>query len=342
MRGNKVVQIQGAVQKPGIYKYADGMTLQDLILRADGLTPRASPNRVDVARRITGSKGNAESAQIAHIYHFSINPNLTLAPGDKNFVLQPYDIVYVRSAPSYHKQKQVTISGQVRYPGQYVIQSKKERISDIIKRAGGLTKEAYPPGATLFRKLTRNQLQGNIYQAGVQGILTQTTDTNQTSISLLNRPKPGRYKISKVGIQLPEILKHPGSKYDLLLKEGDSLFIPKKLQTVFVKGGVYNPTSIRYDKHLSFQDYISAAGGYNQKANKNQAYIIYANGKVNSVKKFLFFRNYPKVKPGATLVVPIQRKAHRLSPQARIGILSAIISTVALITTTIVQISQSK
>src|SRR5699024_10723093 len=150
--------------------------------------------------------------------------------------------------------------------------------SDLIKRAGGLTNEAYPQGAILYRKLTRNQLQGNIHQAGVQGILTQATDTNQANQGLLNLPTERQYKISKVGIQLPEILKNHGSKFDLLLKQGDSLFIPKKLETVFVKGGVYNPTSIRYDQNLSFQDYISAAGGYNQKAKKSQSYIIYANG----------------------------------------------------------------
>jgi protein involved in polysaccharide export with SLBB domain len=340
MRGKEAVQIEGSVQDPGIYKYADGMTLQDLILRADGLTPSASPSRIDVARRITGTNSRRESSQIAHIYHFSINPDLSLDPSDKSFVLQPYDIVYIRSAPSYHRQKQVIISGQVRYPGRYTLKSKKSRIADLIKRAGGLTSEAYPPGASLYRKLTRSQLQGRVYQAGVQGILTQKADTNQQPKNMQNMQQPGQYKISKVGIQLPEILEHPNSKYDLLLKEGDSLYIPQKLETVFVKGGVYNPTNIRYDKRLNFQDYISDAGGYNLKAKKNQAYVIYANGKVSSIKKFLFFKNYPKVKPGATLVVPVKKQVHGMSPQERITILSAIVSTLALITTTIVQITR--
>jgi protein involved in polysaccharide export with SLBB domain len=338
MRGNKVVQIKGPVQNSGTFKYASGMTLQDLILRADGFTPRASPNRIDIARRISGATGKKESSQIAHIYHFSINPNLTLKPGVKDFELEPYDIVYVRSAPSYHKQEQVVVSGQVRYPGTYTLQSKDARISDIIKRAGGLTHYAYPEGATLYRKLTKAQLRGNIHQAKVQGILTQTKDSSQKTNPL--QLQPVSYKISKVGIRLAEVLKQPDSKFDLFLKEGDSLFIPKKLQTVFVKGGVYNPTNIRYDKHLNFQDYIAAAGGYNQKAKKNQAYIIYANGNVQSIKKFLFFRNYPDVKPGATVVVPSSKKARRLSPQERITMLSAIVSTLALITTTIVQITK--
>jgi protein involved in polysaccharide export with SLBB domain len=342
MRGKEAVQIEGPVQKPGAYKYADGMTLQDLILRANGLTPKASPDRIDVARRITGAKSRQESSQIAHIYHFSINPDLSLNPGGKSFILQPYDIVYVRSAPSYHKQKQVMISGQVRYPGRYTLESKKSRIADLIKRAGGLTNEAYPPGASLYRKLTSSQLQGRVYQAGVQGILTttQNADTNRQGKSLQNMQQPRHYKISKVGIQLPKILEHPNSKYDLLLKQGDSLYIPQKLETVFVKGGVYNPTNIRYDKRLNFQDYISEAGGYNLKAKKNQAYVIYANGKVNSIKRFLFFKSYPNVKPGATLVVPVKKQVRGISPQQRITILSAIISTLALITTTIVQVTR--
>lgn len=343
MRGKEVVRIEGPVQQPGAYKYADGMTLQDLILRADGFTPKASPSRIDVARRITGGKNEGKTQQIAHIYHFSVNPNLTLNPGGRNFILHPYDIVYVRSEPGYHKQEEVTIAGQVRYPGTYSLKSKNSRISDLIKRAGGLTNSAYPQGASLYRKLTKTQLQGGIYQAGVRGILTQTTqraDTTRRKRNQLLQLKPKRYKISRVGIQLPQILKHPNSKYDLLLKEGDSLFIPRKLETVFVKGGVYDPTNIRYDKRLTYQDYISAAGGYNQKAEKNQGYVIYANGKVKSVRQFLFFKNYPEVKPGATIVVPVKTRVRRLSPLQRTTILSAIISTIALVTTTIIQITR--
>ena len=337
MRGKNYVKIKGPVQNPGRYKYAKGMTLQDLILQANGFTKEATPRRVEVARRISNRNGNMRPSQIAKIYHFNLKKNLTLGPKSANFVLKPYDIVYVRQAPNYEAQKQVEITGQVRYPGTYAIKSKNDRISDLIKRAGGLTNEAYPKGAALFRKLKRSQLQGNKFAEKVKGYFTRIDTTD----SLTNAPKPQppqKTTISKVGIQLSKIMKNPGSKYDLFVRKGDSIHVPKKLQTVFVKGGVYNPTSIRYDKQLNFQDYITEAGGYNEKAKKDKSYIIYANGNVNRVKKFLFFKNYPKVKPGATLVIPEKRKVTKLSPRERVAILSAVVSTAALISTTIIQI----
>lgn len=334
LRDDYFVEIEGPVQNPDKYTYAEDMTLEDIIFKADGFTQEATPYRIEVARRINNTTGKFENSQIAEIFHFNVDEDLSLNPEDADFELQPFDKIYVRKALNYEKQQDVKITGQIKYPGSYSLQTKNDRISDIIERAGGLTRDAYIDGATLYRKLPDLELQGNEDEENIEGFFTQRAD------SLQNRQQAQEVTISKLGIELPQILRNPGSKYDLFVQKGDSIFIPKQLQTVIVKGGVFYPTSIRYDDDLSYSDYITAAGGYNELAKDKKSYIIYANGDVSRVKRFLFFKNYPEVKPGATLVVPEREEVPGLSPQERVAIYSAIVSTVAVISTTIFQLSR--
>src|SRR5699024_166126 len=148
-----------------------------------------------------------------------------------------------------------------------------------------------------------------------------------------------RQESAQIGIELPEVLEDPGSKFDLLVEEGDSLFIPQHLQTVTVEGGVFHPTTMRFEGQRSFKDYITAAGGFTDLAEKKRAYIIYANGDVDRTKKFLFFKNYPSVEPGATIIVPEEQPTPRMSAAERIGILSTLASTMAVVATTIIRLT---
>ena len=336
LRDDYFVEIEGAVQHPEQYQYADGMTLQDIIFQADGFTQKATPYRIEVARRVSSEGPELNSSQIADIFYFNIDKDLKLDAEEAGFALQPFDKIYVRQAPNYTKQKEIIVSGEVNYPGTYTLKSKNDRISDMIERAGGLTQDAYTDGAALFRKIEGLELQGNKDEEDIEGFFTQSSDSLQQN----QRRQTDEVTISKIGIQLPKILENPESKYDFFVQKGDSLFIPKNLQTVNVKGGVFYPTSIRYDDDLSYQDYITAAGGYNELAKDKNSYIVYANGDVNRVKRFLFFKDYPKVKPGATLVVPERERIQRLSAQERVAIYSAIVSTVAVISTTIFQLTR--
>lgn len=327
LREDYFVEIRGAVQKPSQFNYADGMTLKDLIFQAGGFREDATPRRVEVARRIVDTEDGINTSQIAEIFHFSINENLELNAEEATFELKPFDKVYIRTAPNYSRQHEITIVGEVNYPGTYTLESKNDRISDMIIRAGGLTNEAYLEGATLFRARKHIEQDAQRTEANVEG-------SEQTNLKKWDRTH------AQVGINLPEVMNVPNSKFDLFVEEGDSLFIPKQLQTVTVRGGVFYPTTVRYDKGLSYKDYITQAGGFNDVAKENKAYVIYANGEVDRVKKFLFFKNFPNVKPGATIVVPQKESTRRLSPQERVSLLSAIVSTAALITTTIVQIAK--
>lgn len=333
MQSNYFVEIEGPVQNPDKYQYADGMTLEDLILQAGGFSQGATPNHIEVARRKTrDSRDQYKTSQIAQIRRFDIDENLNLDEEASDFVLNPFDKVYVRSIPNYTEQQNVVVTGEVTYPGSYSLQSKNDRISDIIQRAGGLTGDAYPEGATLYRQLKDGQLSSS-NDDEPQGFIA--ADTTGRRLDQQNQ-----ITISKIGINLPAIMRKPGSKQDLFVQKADSIHIPKELQTVTVDGGVFYPRSVRYQEGWNYKDYIASAGGFTQLAKKGKSYIIYANGDVEKAKQFLFFKNYPNVKPGAKLVVPAKPEAAKLTPQERISILSAITSTAALIVTTIVQINR--
>ncbi|MBN2731964.1 MAG: SLBB domain-containing protein [Balneolaceae bacterium] len=331
LRENYTVRVIGPVQNPNTFEYIEGMTLEDIIFQAGGFKQSAAPYRIEVARRVRSLKQqqNEQSNQVAKIFQFNVDENLELDKDDANFTLQPFDNVYIRQLPNYSEQKDIKVVGEVEYPGTYSMQYKTERISDVIERAGGLTEDAYIQGATLFRKREFLQQEAQRQAANIEG-LTEQQQQEQLATK----------QTSKIGIELDKVLNNPKSKYDLILQEGDSLFVPTLLQTVTVTGGVFYPTSVRFEQDKSYEDYITAAGGFTGLAKKNRSYVIYANGEVDKVQRFLFFKNYPEVRPGATLVVPEQTEQRKLTPGERVNILSAIISTAALITTTIVQITR--
>lgn len=322
LRGNYTISVVGAVQDPGSFPFVDNMTLEDVILQADGFKESAAPYRIEVSRRISEDDSMYVPREIAELFQFTVDENLEIGNKAEDFILKPFDKVFIRSSPSYVEQKQVTIKGEVLFPGEYTIDQQDMRISDLIQRAGGLTEYAYPAGGNLTRKVEQkvDTTFLNIQEDSEGGSLQQT-DT-------------------KVGIRLGHILQNPNSEYDLILREGDVLEIPKELQTVQLAGEVLYPISVRYQENLSFEDYIRAAGGASDRGRPKDAYIVYANGEVDRARRYLFFRDYPEVRPGATIYVPRKEKERELTAQERISIYSTIISMAALLTNTIFQITR--
>lgn len=323
LRDNYQIKVFGAVQSPGTYPYAQNMTLEDVIFQANGFKESAAPYRIEVSRRIDGTDSAFVPTKIANIFRFEVDKNLELGDKAKNFTLKPFDEVFVRTAPSYQPQQEVTVKGEVMFPGQYTLDEKYMRVSDLIQRAGGMTEFAYPQGANLTREVEQK----------VDTTFLNIPDSAGTGGSL-------RQQTTKVGIQLPEILKHPGTNQDIILRPGDVLEIPKELQTVKVAGEVLYPISVRYQDHMSFKDYMRAAGGASDMGKPKDAYIVYANGEVDRTRKFLFWRNYPDVRPGATIYVPKKPQERKLTAQERIGILSAIVSMAAIVSNTIFQVTR--
>jgi protein involved in polysaccharide export with SLBB domain len=333
LREEYKISIQGEVREPGTFAYADNMNLEALIQMAGGFNEGATPNRIEISRRIKNSDATSASASTAEVFTVSVDNNLKIQ--QNGFSLKPFDIVTIRSSESYQIQKQIRVTGEVLFPGTYTITRKDERISDLIKRAGGLNPLAYIDGASLKRT------------GGIEARLTDSLDRikeEKSKLLNLQRLKQTGAKdttsIDKeatilrsdyVGINLERILKNPKSKQDLIVEDGDIIRIPKQLQTVRITGEVLQPNSIVYSSGKSFKNYISGAGGYSYNAYKKGAYIVYSNGSVAAASRFLFFNNYPQVKPGAEIFVPKRAERERLTAQSWIGIGTAVASLGAII-----------
>ncbi|MDE7414330.1 MAG: SLBB domain-containing protein [Muribaculaceae bacterium] len=284
--------IAGMVTTPGNYAYMENTSVEDLILRAGGLREGASTARVDIARRIVNPTSMFETSQIAETFSIDIYNGL----GQKNnpaseFILKPYDRVTVRKAPGYGAQKQVIIDGEVLFPGSYTLSNRNERISDLVNRCGGTVDGAYLKGAYLKRRLSEDEIQA---RANVMRLAVQ----NQESEDSISMAKLNVSSVYNVGINLPMALANPGSTYDLVLREGDYIFVPEYQSTVKISGDVMYPNTVVFVPNQKVSYYIDQAGGYGENAKKKKTFIVYMNGEVAKVKRST------KVEPGSTIIVP--------------------------------------
>jgi protein involved in polysaccharide export with SLBB domain len=326
------VTINGEVRLGGTYNYAEGMSLQDLVVLAGGFSEGASSKQIEIARRVTNSDINSFNAKTAEIYRVDVDKMLTFA-GEK-FILQPFDIVTVRNNTGYSEQRQVYVEGEVLHPGNYTIEAKSERISDLITRSGGLTPLAYPPGASLRRASVeagtgKNKINkaedDRLKLQNLQRLQADAKDSSNVNLQHVLSDN------NTVGIDLVQIMKAPGSNIDLILKEGDILRVPQQLQTVKINGEVLYPVTAVYENGSGFKHYISQAGGFTQRALRRSAYVVYANGSVDNVKKFLFFTSYPDIKPGSEIFVPKKADTKATSALEWVSISTAIASLGAII-----------
>ncbi len=319
-------QIDGAVQNPGRFPYKYNTSLQDVIIMAGGLSESASLARIEIARRVKDEYAVASTHIIADIFTFQISKDLRLSDSASLFKLEPFDRIFIRRSPGYEVQVTARVEGEVNFPGSYSISSKDERISDLLKRSGGLTHEAYPQGARLERVMTvdeRERLRtlANISLQSEDTLLANTlsSERNQT-----------------IGIDLEKIMARPGSKYDLLIRPGDVLQIPQELQTVRLSGALLYPVTVRYDRNYSFRNYIDNAGGYTDDAKTTRAYVLYANGSVDRTRNLFTIKNYPRIEPGSEIIVPIKEKKQRRSSAEALSFGTAMAS-VAMILVTIMK-----
>jgi len=323
------VTINGEIRRPGQFKYYENMSLEELIILAGGLNVSGSTQRIEVARRVINDNQSAISTSAKTAQIFQIDVNKVLSVTDAKFVLQPFDIITIRTIPGYETQKQIRIDGEVLYPGNYTIVRKNERISDIIKRSGGLTDLAYTDGASLKRSGSfDSQLEKEKEDQKLQQFIKIQKDSKDTTNSTLQNVAS---RNNFVGINMTDILDKPGTKKDLFLEDGDIINIPKELQTVKVSGEVLSPNTVIYTKSKGYKQYILNAGGFGQNALKGRSYIIYANGAVRSTKKFFLFNNYPIVKTGAEIFIPKKEDKRKLTAVEFVGITSGLASFGAII-----------
>ena len=294
---DKTITIHGEVAYPGIYKYAANQTVEAAILQAGGLTNAASLAKVDVSRRIVDPEGTEASDTLAFTYSFSIDKDFNISKAN-DFTLQPYDEIYVRRSPKYNEQQNITIDGEVQFKGNYTLTSSTQRLSEIIKQAGGLTKQAYPKGAKLLRQMTpeeREQMETMLRTAqrnsgndsiDVKKLLTMTT--------------------FPVAIELDKALANPGGEDDIILRAGDRIVVPRYTSTVTINGEVLYPNTVRYKAGEKAGYYLDLAGGISSTGKRSKTIIIYMNGMVAKADR----KHRPA--PGCQIVVPTKRRGQGL------------------------------
>lgn len=317
--------INGQVARPGTFPYAVNTTLEDLIVQAGGLLQGASTARVDVARRITDPTSTTQTQQLSTVFSLSIENGLGVGDA-RGFILHPYDQVVVRTSPGYSTQQEVTINGEVLFSGDYVLEKRNERISDLVRRSGGILDDAYIKGAHLSRKLTDDEY------ASRKEVLRLAMMNQQASagdsIALAKIDVATTYN---VGIDLEKALANPGSSYDLVLKPGDELYIPEQQSTVKISGDVLFPNTVVYEPGKKISHYIDQAGGYGQQARKNKVFIVYMNGTVTRAKRNTV------VEPGCQIIVP-SKPATSGTDWSKILALATSFSSVAAMGATITNI----
>ena len=315
-----MVRIEGAVRKPQKFAYAKGLYPADLIIMAGGFIEGADQTQIQVARQLNDTNFKT----ISKVYTVSLSKE-----GEDSIALEPNDIVTVRYEKGYVPQQVVKIEGEVSFPGFYAILTKEERISSLIERSGGLAPYAYVEGATLVRKKDKNEKDDKAQEKQLKKL--KKTDKDLTLIETKeeeNTPEASEYR---VGINLKKIMENKNSYQDLVLKDGDVLIIPSEKQTVEVKGLVLAPSLVRYEKGKSTRSYINSAGGFSDNAQKKSVYVVYANGDVKGTSHFLFFRSYPKVAPGALVIVPEKPEKKSLSTTETVSVMTALTTLAILI-----------
>lgn len=315
-----ILTINGLVASPGTFPFAENTTIEDLILQAGGLLDGASVARVDVARRIVDPKSTTPSDTLGETFSFAIKDGFVVGSDDV-FVLEPYDVVSVRTSPGFKTQKFVSVAGEVAFPGQYVLVSEGEKLSEVILRAGGVNPRAYVKGATLKRKATRSakdeMLATSLDKLSGRG-------QNADSLELEDLALGQDYFVA---IDLEKAIANPGSEYDVILREGDSIVIPEYDGTVKILGEVMFPNAVVYSKGKSLRSYIDAAGGYSMKAKKSKVYVIYANGLADRVSM-----GSVKIEPGCTIIVPSKAEKKPMTTAELMSMTTAATSMISMVT----------
>lgn len=353
-REEQAVEVMGAVNSPGKFKFVENITLKDVIFKANGFKAMALTDSVELVRVIRDPEQLLNTNERTIVFKFALDKELNFKKGVSDMVLQNGDRIIVRTIAGYEEVRMVKVEGEVIKPGSYNIINKAERISDVIKRTGGFTRYAYPLGAFLIRteKATGiEQRLNNLTKENTKKQLQSKKD-NQLDVTLLKTAGAAATGMAEkdslqknvqvekiynnegvVGINLEEIMKHPGGKNDFFLEEDDNIYIPRELQTVRVMGEVLFPTYVGYQKGMSLGKYINNAGGFSLQAEKKKVFVLYANGTAKSTSRFMWIRSYPKIQPGARIVVPEKPAEikNKLSPAENIAVLTSVTSVVALI-----------
>ena len=316
---SRFVTIEGEVLSPGEYQWAANMTLEDLVMKAGGLTDAASVVKVDVSRRLVDPKATVAGSELAKTYTFSLKEGFVV-DGTPGFTLEPYDIIQVFRSPGYREPRQVSIDGEVNFAGHFTLEKKNQRLSDLVRMAGGITPDAYVEGARLERRMDDTE------RARLQMAL-HTARQSQSSKDSVSLEKLETGDVYTVGIHLDEALKHPGSVEDIVLREGDHLIVPEYEGTVKISGDVMYPNTVAFMGDKDYKWYVRQAGGFGERAKKKKTYVVYPNGTMAQVN------HGAKITPGCEIIVPTKPTKDNITATQWVSIGSGAASIATMIAT---------
>ena len=321
LKEEETVAIYGEVANPGTFLFSKNMTIEDLLVQAGGLLEEAATTRVEVTRRIKDPKSTSFSSVLGKTFTFDIKDGFIVGGNAENFYLEPFDAVYIRRSPAYRRQQNVVVAGEVLFSGSYSLLKKNERLSDLVSKAGGVTPDAYVKGARLIRKLSdeERRRQNDAIRMAQNG-------EGKDSISIQKLNLSETYT---VGIDLEKALANPKSDFDLVLREGDVLYIPEYVNTVKISGSVMYPNTVVYQKGKNLKFYINQAGGYGNMAKKKKVYVVYMNGTVSRLKA----RNASAIEPGSEIIVPSKAEKKHMAMAEILGISSTTATIAAMVAT---------
>lgn len=321
LKEEETVAIYGEVANPGTFLFSKNMTIEDLLVQAGGLLEEAATTRVEVTRRIKDPKSTSFSSVLGKTFTFDIKDGFIVGGNAENFYLEPFDAVYIRRSPVYRRQQNVVVAGEVLFSGSYSLLKKNERLSDLVSKAGGVTPDAYVKGARLIRKLSdeERRRQNDAIRMAQNG-------EGKDSISIQKLNLSETYT---VGIDLEKALANPKSDFDLVLREGDVLYIPEYVNTVKISGSVMYPNAVVYQKGKNLKFYINQAGGYGNMAKKKKVYVVYMNGTVSRLKA----RNASAIEPGCEIIVPSKAEKKHMAMAEILGISSTTATIAAMVAT---------
>lgn len=321
LKEEETVAIYGEVANPGTFLFSKNMTIEDLLVQAGGLLEEAATTRVEVTRRIKDPKSTSFSSVLGKTFTFDIKDGFIVGGNAENFYLEPFDAVYIRRSPAYRRQQNVVVAGEVLFSGSYSLLKKNERLSDLVSKAGGVTPDAYVKGARLIRKLSdeERRRQNDAIRMAQNG-------EGKDSISIQKLNLSETYT---VGIDLEKALANPKSDFDLVLREGDVLYIPEYVNTVKISGSVMYPNTVVYQKGKNLKFYINQAGGYGNMAKKKKVYVVYMSGTVSRLKA----RNASAIEPGCEIIVPSKAEKKHMAMAEILGISSTTATIAAMVAT---------
>lgn len=328
LRQERTFTITGQVMSPGTYEFADNTTIEDLIVMAGGLRDQASLMRVEVSRVLHDPLATKKSDQYGKKYHFDLKNGLVI-DNERKFLLEPYDHVTIYASPVYNQTKLITVNGEVEWEGTVAMEQKITHLSDVVAMAGGLTPHAYLKGATLLRRMNDEERRRMRFtMEAVRDILTEKGDSVSYSKLDLDNNYP-------VYIDLEKAMNNPGCEADILMREGDQIFIPEHNPTVRVSGDVLFPNTVYYESNKNYKYYVNECGGFGHRAKKSKTFIVYQNGKAALCKKGA------KPEPGCEIVV-VSKKAKKYWSAAEFAAAFSGLAGIASMATAIAVIATRK